>query len=97
MTDTSAPDAPVPTPPFPVKVRLFAALREKKGVSEVEVMVPVGTPVSDLFPLLFPEEVRTDPRWPGNLLYAINLNYVPADHPVCQGDEVALIPPLGGG
>ena len=34
---------------------------------------------------------------PDNVLMAVNLEYVGADHPVEDGDEVAFFPPVTGG
>ena len=34
---------------------------------------------------------------PDNVLMAVNLEYVRADHPVEDGDEVAFFPPVTGG
>jgi molybdopterin converting factor small subunit len=31
------------------------------------------------------------------VMFAVNQQYVTADHPLVEGDEVAFIPPLGGG
>ncbi|KPJ50989.1 MAG: hypothetical protein AMJ38_01160 [Dehalococcoidia bacterium DG_22] len=33
----------------------------------------------------------------GSLMYSVNAEYVPADHPLGDGDEVAFIPPVSGG
>lgn len=34
---------------------------------------------------------------PENVLMAVNLEYVSADHPVVDGDEIAFFPPVTGG
>jgi molybdopterin synthase catalytic subunit/molybdopterin converting factor small subunit len=72
-----------------VSVRLFAGLRERAGVSRLEL---------DDVP-------RVDDVWarldlgdePGGLLYAVNREYVERGHELQDGDEVALIPPVSGG
>ena len=74
---------------------LFAALRERRGAPRVDLDLPPGSPVESVFPALFPEEAGTG--WPGPLLYVVGREYVPEGHPLREGDEVALIPPLGGG
>jgi molybdopterin converting factor small subunit len=33
----------------------------------------------------------------GSLMYAVNAEYVDQDHPLRDGDELALIPPVSGG
>jgi molybdopterin synthase catalytic subunit len=72
-----------------VSVRLFAGLRERAGVSRLEL---------DDVP-------RVDDVWarldlgdePGGLLYAVNREYVERGHELQDGDEVAVIPPVSGG
>lgn len=78
-----------------VTVRLFAMLREAKGTDRVELELEPGDTPSALFERLFAD--RPHPRWPGTLMYAINREYAAADAPLQDGDEVAFVPPLGGG
>jgi MoaE-MoaD fusion protein len=74
---------------MPVRVRLFAGLRERAGWSEKELegIARVG----DVWPAL---ELGTEP---GGLLYAVNREYADAGQELRDGDEVALIPPVSGG
>jgi molybdopterin synthase catalytic subunit/molybdopterin converting factor small subunit len=74
---------------MPVRVRLFAGLRERAGWSERELegIARVG----DVWPALGLGEE------PGGLLYAVNREYAEPGQELCDGDEVALIPPLSGG
>jgi molybdopterin synthase catalytic subunit/molybdopterin converting factor small subunit len=72
-----------------VTVRLFAGLRELAGRSSLE-LADVGS-VADVWARL---GLGAEP--PG-LLYAVNREYVEADQPLVDGDEVALIPPVSGG
>jgi MoaE-MoaD fusion protein len=74
-----------------VRVRLFAALRERAGTGAVEIEVPDGATVGDVWPRL---ELGDEP--PG-LLYARNRSYVERSDALRAGDEVALIPPVSGG
>ena len=74
-----------------VTVRLFAGLREQAGQARREVELPSGARVADVWPLLELGDV------PAGLLYAVNREYAPADAPLGEGDEVALIPPVSGG
>ncbi len=71
-----------------VKVRLFAALRERAGWSERELD---ATTVADVWPQL---ELGDEPA---GLLYAVNRTYAERDRALADGDEVALIPPVSGG
>ena len=72
-----------------VRVRLFAALRERAGWSERE--VEGIERVADVWPALGLGEE------PPGLVYAVNKRYAERDHPLADGDEVALIPPVSGG
>jgi molybdopterin synthase catalytic subunit len=72
-----------------VTVRLFAGLRERAGVSRLEL----------------DDVARAEEVWarlelgeePPGLLYAVNREYVERSHELRDGDEVALIPPVSGG
>lgn len=77
-------------------VRLFARLSELAGAREVEVELGEGLTAADVYALL----TRRYPALAGfenRLMYAVNAEYVSPDHPVRDGDEVALIPPVSGG
>jgi len=78
------------------KVRLFARLSELAGTREVEVEIGEGLAVGDVYRALC--------RWypalsglNGSIRYAVNGEYAKPAHPVGEGDEVALIPPVSGG
>ena len=73
-------------------MRLFAALRELAGTAERELELPEGTRVGDVWATL--PELGAEP--PG-LLYAVNKEYVAAEHELEDGDELAVIPPVSGG
>ncbi len=73
-----------------VTVLYFATLREQKGTDRETVEVFPGESVSDLYARLFPGE-----RVP--VAFARNESGVPADTAVTPGDEIAFLPPLGGG
>jgi MoaE-MoaD fusion protein len=74
-----------------VRVRLFAALRERAGSGSVEVDLPEGAVVADVWPLL---SLGDEP--PG-LLFARNREYAERGDALAPGDEVAVIPPVSGG
>jgi MoaE-MoaD fusion protein len=74
-----------------VRVRLFAALRERAGTSNVEVDLPEGSAVADVWPELDLGEE------PAGLVYALNRSYVDRTATVSPGDEIAVIPPVSGG
>lgn len=76
-----------------VLVRHFAALRERRGRSEELIDVAEGLTVGALYLELFPPS--SGAVMPA--LFAINREYAPRTQVLRDGDEVAFIPPLGGG
>jgi molybdopterin synthase catalytic subunit len=74
-----------------VRVRLFAALRELAGSGTLELDLPEGAVVGDVWPAL---GLGDEP--PG-LLFALNRAYAEREQRVEAGDEVAVIPPVSGG
>src|SRR5262249_35472946 len=79
-----------------VQVRLFARYREAAGRERVELELPEGgtaqtawDAVSDRFPVLEPYRPFT--------LFALRNDYVRGDHPLHDGDELCLFPPVSGG
>jgi len=79
-----------------VKVRFFATLRERVGANEITKEVLEGCTVGKLwgtlqqdYPKLAPVNMK--------LLYAVNKNYVGADHVLRDMDEVVFVPPISGG
>ncbi len=78
-----------------VTVHLFAALREARGESEIVVALQPDETVAALFERLFPG--RPDRDWPAPVMFAVDQAYVDGSHALADGEDVAFIPPLGGG
>ena len=74
-----------------VRVRLFAALRERAGSGSVDVDLPEGAVLGDVWPALGLGDE------PSGLLYAVNREYAAPEATLSAGDEVAVIPPVSGG
>jgi len=74
-----------------VNVRLFAALRERVGSGRVEIELPDGAVVGDVWPAL---DLGDEPS---GLLFAVNRSYAEPATALGPGDEVAMIPPVSGG
>ena len=74
-----------------VRVRLFAALRDRAGADEIELELPEGAVVADAL-----ERVRS---LTGDLqaVMAVNREYARAQTTLHPDDELALIPPVSGG
>ncbi len=71
-----------------VTVRLFAGLRERAGWSNRAVEAAT---VAEVWAAL---DLGAEPA---GLLYAVNKEYATRDRTLCDGDEVAVIPPVSGG
>jgi MoaE-MoaD fusion protein len=80
-----------------VRVRLFAALRELAGASEVEVQLTGPRSVDAVLRQL---SARFGPRFDGLMAtgsVVVNGEPVGGDYALREGDEVALLPPVSGG
>lgn len=79
-----------------LRVLLFSMLRERVGQGELRLVLPApakGTDVLD-------ELERRHPglgAYRGVIRLAVNQEYVSSEHPLSDGDEVALITPVSGG
>ena len=79
-----------------VTVRLFASLREHAGAGTLALQLGDGATVADAI-----AELRggTLAGLPENAPFvaAVAREYVERDHPLSDGDELALVPPVSGG
>jgi molybdopterin converting factor subunit 1 len=79
-----------------VSVKFFAAPREAMGTNEIDVKLAAGSRVSDLVEYLvetYPV-LRAHARF---LSVSVNRTYVSMQTELTDGDEVACLPPVGGG
>jgi molybdopterin converting factor subunit 1 len=79
-----------------IKVKFFAAPREALGKNEMEITLPEGSTVAELIEQLKQEHpiLRAYTRF---LSVAVNRAYVGMQTELHDGDEVACLPPVGGG
>lgn len=75
-----------------IKVRYFASLKDRVGRSEETVDISGLTTVREVW-----LRANTGEPMPGNMLAAVNMDYVDLDSPIEDGDEVAFFPPVTGG
>ena len=79
-----------------ITVKLFASVRQRLGRSTLEMELPAGATVADV-------QERLQAEYPqlgldsGGVFIAVNLRYAQPDRVLREGDEVALMPPVGGG
>lgn len=85
-----------PGAPFPVKVKvlLFASARRWAGASELTLEAAAGARAADV--LADPRLAALGPHR-ASLRLAVNEAFVAGDHPLCEGDVVAVLPPVSGG
>ena len=79
-----------------VTIHLFAGLSELLGQRHVTLEVAEGATIGLLREELAREYPRVTPFLP-SLVCAIDEEFVPPEHALREGDEVAIIPPVSGG
>ena len=75
-----------------IKVRYFASLKESVGRSEDDLTFTSLLTVNEVW-----NRANLGKPLPGNILAAVNMDYVELDNIVRDGDEVAFFPPVTGG
>jgi len=73
-----------------IVVRLHGGLRRQSSPHPLTLDVPDAATVGDIVKIL---ELRSGEVW----LIKLGSQLVDANHPLQPGDEVAFIPPIGGG
>jgi MoaE-MoaD fusion protein len=79
-----------------VKLKLFALLRDRAGAADVDLELPANATAADALSHVakrFPAIANLIPQ----AAIAVNLDYARPTHPLREGDELALIPPVSGG
>ena len=79
-----------------VRVRYFAALREKVGKDAEDLSIPAGATVSQARAALIERYPQLASMLAG-CAAAVNRAYALAETALAEGDELVFIPPLGGG
>jgi MoaD family protein len=79
-----------------VKLKFFALFREIVGSSEEERELKMDLKVSSLLEELLSEHPDLR-RYSDEILVSVNKNYASEDTVLKEGDEVAIMPPVGGG
>jgi molybdopterin synthase sulfur carrier subunit len=79
-----------------VELKLFSVAKELAGFEERTIQLVEHARAGDVLPYL----ARVNPKfaeWERSFRLAVNLEYVNNNHPLEDGDEVAVIPPVSGG
>jgi len=79
-----------------VQVRLFARYREEAGRDSLDLELPDGGTVERAWEAVTRQLPALGPYRPFTL-FALHNDYVDADHPLGDGDELCLFPPVSGG
>lgn len=79
-----------------VTVRLFASLREYAGAGTLALQLGDGATVADAIARLREGALAGLPV-NAPFVAAVAREYVEQDHPLAEGDELALVPPVSGG
>jgi molybdopterin synthase catalytic subunit len=79
-----------------VQVRLFARYREATGRDSLDLELPDGGTVERAWEAVARQLPALEPYRPFTL-FALRNDYVGADHPLGDGDELCLFPPVSGG
>ncbi len=79
-----------------VTLKLFSVYQEAYGQAEQALQCPVGCTIAQLHDRLIAEHPQLE-QWRSVTRFGVNLNFVPAETVLQDGDEVVLIPPVSGG
>jgi molybdopterin synthase sulfur carrier subunit len=83
-----------------MKILYFAWMRQRIGTAAEDIACPAGVETVDgLIDWLVEQGdgYRTAFQKREAIRAAVNQEYVPFDHPVADGDEIAFFPPVTGG
>jgi molybdopterin converting factor small subunit len=76
-----------------ITLHLFAQLRERRGVDTEELEIELPVTAAEAYAQLFPP----GPEGVLPVGFAVNHELVAGSTPLHDGDELAFIPPVGGG
>ncbi|MDE5079662.1 MAG: MoaD/ThiS family protein [Trichodesmium sp. St2_bin6] len=83
-------------PKITITLKLFAVYQEAYKIPEVQLSISPGTTVSQLLERVISQYPELE-KWQDVTKFGINLNFVPPETILQDGDEVVLIPPVSGG
>lgn len=79
-----------------LRILYFATIRDLAGMREETVSLPAGSRVNDLKSHLGGEHPELIKAF-DSAIFAVNREFAFDDHPLEEGDEVAVFPPVSGG
>ena len=91
-----APRSVPSTSTIQVTLKLFSIYQNAYGQAEKLVECPVGTTVGTLYDRVINEHPSLA-KWRSVTRFGVNLDFVPEETVLREGDEVVFIPPVSGG
>ena len=91
-----APRSVTPNLTIQVTLKLFSVYQDVYGQPEQMVECPIGTTVGTLYDRLIAQHPSLA-RWRSVTRFGVNLDFVPPETVLRDGDEVVFIPPVSGG
>ena len=79
-----------------ITLKLFSLAKDLAGFDERPLKLDEGVRADAVLQYLAQLHPSFS-QWKSSLRLAVNYEYVPPDHPLREGDEVAVIPPVSGG
>ena len=79
-----------------VTLKLFSLAKDLAGFDERNIQLHDGDNAEAVLHHLVAVNPKFE-QWKSSIRLAVNLEYVPNNHPLQDGDEVAVIPPVSGG
>jgi molybdopterin converting factor subunit 1 len=79
-----------------ITIRLFAVLRDRAGLAQLQLELPNGTSAADASRRLAVNYPDIEP-YLSKTAFAVNQQYASPATELHDGDELALIPPVSGG
>ncbi|MEL6937532.1 MAG: MoaD/ThiS family protein [Cyanobacteria bacterium J06607_17] len=79
-----------------ITLKLFAAYQDALGCPDVTMTLPEGTTVNQLCDRICTQYPDLK-QWQDLTRFGVNLQFVDANTPLNDGDEVVFIPPVSGG
>lgn len=91
-----APRSVTPNLTIQVTLKLFSVYQDVYGQPEQMVECPIGTTVRTLYDRHLAQHPSLA-RWRSVTRFGVNLDFVPPETVLRDGDEVVFIPPVSGG
>jgi molybdopterin converting factor subunit 1 len=79
-----------------IRTKFFAAIKDIVGIPEADLELPDGITAGDLFQRYCQQHAPLS-RYANNTMISVNLEFVPPETRLREGDEIAFIPPVSGG